>query len=260
MKIKEVMTQRPIFIREDEFLTKARQLMRDHRLRTLPVVDEKNRVKGVITIQDVLKVTSTKSNVTVQGFTHPAPVITPEMDLEAAAKAMIEGEITRVPVVESPNNPVLVGMLSIVDIFKAIDLDKLANLQVKEIMTVNVKVCSPDDPISKIWTNMIEFGISGFPVVRKNKLIGIITRSDIVKSGYVRIGKEDERKKLNFTPKVERIMKAPVHTVAPNSTVREAAELMFKYDIGRIPVVKNSKLVGIVNRYDIIRAYMSVIK
>lgn len=260
MKIKEVMSQRPIFIREDEFLTKARQLMRDHRLRTLPVVDEKNRVKGVITIQDVLKITSTKSNVTVNGFTHPTPVITPEMDLEAAAKAMIEGEITRVPVVESPHNPVLTGMLSIVDIFKAIDLDKLANLQVKDIMTANVKVCSPDDPISKVWNNMIEFGISGFPVVRKNKLIGIITRSDIVKSGYVRIGKEDERKKLNFTPKVEKIMKTPVYTVAPGSTAKEAAELMLKYDIGRIPVVKNSKLIGIVDRYDIIRAYMSVVK
>ncbi|MEM2934012.1 MAG: CBS domain-containing protein [Methanocellales archaeon] len=260
MKIKEVMSQRPVFIREDEFLTKARQLMRDHRFRTLPVVDEKNRVKGVITIQDVLKITSTKSNITVKGFIRPTPVITPEMDLEAAAKAMMEGEITRVPVVESPHTSVLVGMLSIVDIFKAIDLDKLSNLQVKDIMTANVKVCSPDDPISKIWMNMIEFGISGFPVVRKNKLIGIITRSDIVKLGYVRIGKEDERKKLNITPKVEKIMKTPVHTVAPESTVKAAAELMFKYDIGRIPVVRNSKLVGIVDRYDIIRAYMSVVE
>ncbi len=260
MKIKEVMSQRPVFIKEDEFLTKARQLMRDHRFRTLPVVDEKNRVKGIITIQDVLKVTSTKSNVTVKGFTQPSPVITPEMDLEAAAKVMIESEITRIPVVESPHNPVLLGMLSIVDIFKAIDLNKLANLQVKAIMTTNVKVCSPNDPISKIWANVIEFGISGFPVVRKNKLIGIITRSDIVKSGYVRIGKEDERKKLNFTPKVEKVMRTPVYTVSPESSVKAAAELMFKYDIGRIPVVRNSKLAGIIDRYDIIRAYMSVVK
>jgi CBS domain-containing protein len=187
-------------------------------------------------------------------------VVTPEMDVEAAAKAMIEAEITRIPVVESPQNPVLIGMLSIVDIFKALDLDKLANLQVKDIMTANVKVCSPDDQVSKIWMNMVEFGISGFPVVRKNKLIGIITRSDILKSGCIRIGKEDERRKLNFSPKVEKVMKTPVYIVEPESSVKAAAELMFKYDIGRIPVVRNSKLVGIIDRYDIIRAYMSVVK
>lgn len=259
MKIKDVMSQRPVFIKGDEFLTKARQVMRDCRFRSLPVVDEQNRVRGVITIQDVLKITSTKSNLTVDGFTRATPAITPDMEVEEAAKAMIEAEITRMPVVKSPQNPELVGMLSIVDLFSVINLSKLAGVKVRDIMTANVKVSSPEEPVGKIWANMIEFGISGFPVVRKNRVIGIVTRSDIVKSGYIRIRKEDERQNLSLTPKVEKVMKTPVFTIPPDTTVKAAAELMFKHDIGRIPVVENGKLAGIIDRYDIMKAYMGVV-
>ncbi len=259
MKIKEVMSCRPVFIKEDEFLTKARQLMRDFGFRSLPIVDGKNRVKGVITIQDVLKVTSTKSNVTVKGFTHITPVITPDMDVEKAARAMIEAEITRIPVVESAQNPELKGMLSIVDIFKVIDLNKLGDIQVRDIMTADVKVSSPEDHVGKIWANIVEFGLSGFPVVKRKKVIGMVTRSDIVKSGYVRIGKEAERKNLNLTSKVEKIMKSPVFTVTPETAVKSAAEMMFKHNIGRIPVVHRGKLTGIVDRYDVIKSYIGVV-
>ncbi|HEX7515032.1 MAG TPA: CBS domain-containing protein, partial [archaeon] len=56
----------PITVREDAYITHVRQLMRDGH-RSLPVVDSQNRVKGMVTLPDVIKVTSTKSDVTVIG-------------------------------------------------------------------------------------------------------------------------------------------------------------------------------------------------
>ena len=50
----------PVTVREDAYVTHVRQLMRDG-YRSLPVVDGQSRVKGMVILPDVIKVTSTKS-------------------------------------------------------------------------------------------------------------------------------------------------------------------------------------------------------
>jgi CBS-domain-containing membrane protein len=59
MLVEDIMSRDPLYVEDSTFLTKARQLIRDFHIRGLPVVDNKKHVKGVITIQDVLRVTST---------------------------------------------------------------------------------------------------------------------------------------------------------------------------------------------------------
>jgi len=49
-------------------------------------------------------------------------------------------------------------------------------------------------------------------------------------------------------------MKTPVVTVESDSSIWEAANLMVQYAIGRLPVVEDSKLIGIVDRQDLVRA------
>jgi len=257
IKVQDVMFKRPVFIKGTEFMTKARQLIRDYHFRSLPVVDDKKRVTGVITKQDALKVTSTKSNVTVDGFALECPTITPDMDMLEAARIMLSAKMGRVPIVKSIHDRTLVGILSIVDIFKHINIEKAPVQTVEELMSTDVKVCGAKDPISKIWANMDEFGYSGFPVVKKGKLIGMVTRRDIIKAGYARMGKENEHGgRIGSSPPVEKIMSTPAYTVRPEATLKETIELMLKHDIGRLPVVKNDKLVGIVDRYDLIRGYL----
>ena len=56
------------------------------------------------------------------------------------------------------------------------------------IFTKNVIKANYDDHISKVWSLMDETGFSGLPVLKKNKIIGMITRKDIIKSGHVRTG------------------------------------------------------------------------
>jgi len=241
------MSQNPVFIKDTEFMTKARQLIRDYHFRSLPVVDNARKVIGMITEEDVLKITSTKSNVTVEGFARKCPMITPLDDIRDVAIKMINIKMGGLPVVKSSQDGKLVGMISMVDIFKKINLDKIPHKRVKEIMTSKVKVCSPKGPVSKVWANILELGYSGFPVVRgKNELIGMVTRQDIIKVGCARMGRE--------SPPVEKIMSTPSYTVHPGASLKDAIKLMLAHDIGRLPVVEDDKLVGIVDRYDLIGA------
>ncbi len=56
MKVEEVMTKNPIFVHDTDFMTHVRSVIRDRNKRTLPVVDSKNRVIGVLTEKDVLNI------------------------------------------------------------------------------------------------------------------------------------------------------------------------------------------------------------
>ena len=69
-------------------ITKARQILRDDRFREVYVVDAKKNLLGYIDITDGLRVTATKSNVTIEGFVKEAPMVHPADSIEAAARAM----------------------------------------------------------------------------------------------------------------------------------------------------------------------------
>src|SRR5574341_491885 len=169
MKVEDVITRRPVFLRNTDFMTHARQVIRDQHKRTLPVVDNKNRVVGILTEKDILGIYSTKSNVTVEGFTSEFPEVYPDMDMMHAAKLMIDAGLGRVPVLKSGQDMTLAGILSVVDIFRNLNLNthKVPSKKVHEIMTTDVKTCSPKDSTAKVWLNMKETGFSGYPVVRE---------------------------------------------------------------------------------------------
>ena len=66
MDLSKIMSNGPVSVKDGDFITHARQLMRDHFLRGIVVVDEENRLVGMLNDQDILRVTSTRSNVTVE--------------------------------------------------------------------------------------------------------------------------------------------------------------------------------------------------
>ncbi len=114
---------------------------------------------------------------------------------------------------------------------------------------------------------MDETGFSGLPVIKNKKLIGIITRKDIIDSGHVRIGRESGEIKRSI--RVEKVMKTPPLVTTPQNSVTEVAQMMIEYDIGRLPVVENpvyvkkepnratkSDLIGIIAREDILWSYL----
>lgn len=81
--------------------------------------------------------------------------------------------------------------------------------------------------------------VSGVPVVKEGKVIGVVTRQDLLRNP------NEEQLALLMT-------RNPV-TIAPDATLKEAAKLLRDYGIRRLPVVANDELVGIVTVADFIR-------
>lgn len=256
MLVEDILSRDPLYVEESTFLTKARQIIRDNHVRGLPVVNSKGLVLGIVTNQDMLRVTSSKSNVTVSGFVVQVPTVTGQMDLHDAARLMLKEKITLLPIVESEERPMLIGVVSLLDVFMNIDLENAPKIPVSEIMTRKVVTTRPDDPTTKIWDLMVEKDFSGLPVVKDGKLIGMITIFDMLK-GTARISKESERRPADsMQMPVEKFMSSPLYSVKPDDSVAAAIEQMLKHDVGRMSVVDGGKLVGIVDRNDLIKSYL----
>lgn len=81
---------------------------------------------------------------------------------------------------------------------------------------------------------MGDSGVSGLPVIKNNKIIGIITRMDIIKSGNVRMGRESQSHETRRSVLVEKIMRTPPVVAITSTSIREAAEILLEYNIGRL--------------------------
>jgi tRNA nucleotidyltransferase (CCA-adding enzyme) len=121
---------------------------------------------------------------------------------------------------------------------------------VSDFMTKPVKVVSPNTSAEETLKIMLRYGHSGLPVVDNNKLVGIISRNDIG-----RINEES----LIQRPVRSYMTRNPI-TITPETPIKEAEKLMVEKEIGRLPVIFEHNIVGIVTRTDLLRALYGIKK
>jgi CBS domain-containing protein len=264
----EIMTSNPVTVNVDTQATKVRSIFRNGWLRSIPVLS-KNHLEGIISRGDMMFLSSTKSNIEARVIMkNPKVLATPEMDILEITKKLLDSDTLQAPVVESTENKRIIGILSVGDVLTNLLQNGLKpkNSDINSICTKKVINVSYDEHISKVWSLMDETGFSGLPVLKKNKLIGMITRKDIIKSGHAIKGLDNVDKSI----KVEKVMVTPPIVVTLETSVRDAAEIMIKNDIGRLPVVENpiyikkephrareANLIGIISREDILGTYLN---
>lgn len=119
----------------------------------------------------------------------------------------------------------------------------LSNLKVKDLMTSDVKTVPVNMSIHRLIEKMLQDKHSGFPVLRNEKLVGIVTMEDARKVS------QDE---YHNTP-VQSIMNTDLHCVKENDELFEAFKLLFQKDIGRLLVMDNDsdEIKGIITRSDV---------
>ncbi|WP_152395070.1 CBS domain-containing protein [Paenibacillus guangzhouensis] len=108
----------------------------------------------------------------------------------------------------------------------------------REIMTTNCETVTPDENIYQIAVMMEQNDIGFVPVVRGDRLIGVVTDRDLAVRGYA-------TKRPGSTP-AEEVMTKDIVTASPDMSVDEAAELMSREMIRRLAVVEDGRLVGVV--------------
>ncbi len=259
VSVRDVMRPVVASVSSGESVTRVRALMREKALRSLPVIDG-GKLSGIITTREVIKVTSTRSNITASGVMFPSRLVaTPELGLTSLAQQMVGFDISDVPVIKAPHDNTVVGLVKLEDVLRKIVGKVSAKRTVGELMVREVTTCEPDDDISKIWNLMEEREFSGLPVVRFDRrkkvteVIGMITRSDIIRSGATRLSEESDKGRFKSPPKVSALMRTPAASVSPQAPLAEAIDLMINKDYGRLPVVENGGLVGVLSRSDVVR-------
>ncbi|AAO34986.1 CBS domain-containing protein [Clostridium tetani] len=117
-------------------------------------------------------------------------------------------------------------------------------MKINNIMTKDIVSLQAEDTVEHAAQLMKEHGVGSLPICNEGKIVGIITDRDIALRS-VAMGESIQ----NQT--VRNIMTSNPITVSPNISATEAAEIMSKKQIRRLPVVENKNLVGMVSLGDI---------
>ncbi|MFO7573441.1 MAG: CBS domain-containing protein [Gaiellaceae bacterium] len=139
-------------------------------------------------------------------------------------------------------------------------------MKVAELMTPHVLTVEPDTPLRDAAALLAENRISGLPVVDVDgRVVGVLSEADIVVKaggpthgnrllGWLLESDVDLADKISART-VGEAMSAPVTTIDADRRVHEAAKLMASEGINRLPVVEGDRLVGIISRADVVRAF-----
>ena len=111
-------------------------------------------------------------------------------------------------------------------------------MKVRDVMTSLVDWVTPDTSVVEVAQLMKKDDVGSIPICKENRLIGMITDRDIVLKVVAAGGNTN-----NLTAKD--IMSTDIISVSADQDVHEAANLMSKYQIRRLPVLEKGKLVGI---------------
>jgi CBS domain-containing protein len=147
-------------------------------------------------------------------------------------------------------------------------------MMVRDIMSRDVVTVSADATLSELARLLTLRMITGAPVVDKEgKLVGVVSNIDLVARaaasaegadevpGYYRQGPPEGKTAGGFPEelRVRDIMRTTLITLAEHGDVRDAAELMLRYHVHRIIVVREGKPVGVVTTTDLVRLLLDLL-
>jgi CBS domain-containing protein len=140
-------------------------------------------------------------------------------------------------------------------------------MHVEDLMTRDVVTVAPGTPLKVVAELLVEHRISGVPVCDADgSILGVVSESDILWKELRCLPEEGglierlldsaygDDKRARATTAGE-AMSAPAITVEPGAPVALAARVMLEYMVNRVPVVRDGRLVGILTRGDIVRAF-----
>ncbi|MCL7411273.1 MAG: CBS domain-containing protein [Methanosarcinaceae archaeon] len=149
MNVKDVMNLNVIFCRPDDEISNATKLLKEHDISGLPVVED-GKVVGIVTEADVLKLLEVPDH---GGLWLPSPF-----------------EVIEIPIRELINWEETKRMLT-----------DIGSRPIRDIMESEVYTISAGSSIETASSMMIKHKVNRLPVLDDEKLVGIITRGDIIR-------------------------------------------------------------------------------
>ena len=251
------------------YVLEARQMMNTEKIRAMPVVQDE-KVVGIITWRSLLRVDMPamdgaiwKRSVPVQEkcvedimTVNPIGVF-PHSPLPKSARIMLENKIPALPVFTEKRGAQ--GILTTSDIFRFIlgELPDLkATLHVNDYMTSDVVTIDPETSLLEAQRLMGIKRIRSLPVMEEGKLVGLVTRTDMVKvepSRFVSPKNQEQSLAILLQP-IEKIMTRQLVTTTPQENLLAVAKTMLENKIHCLPVLdKEGQLCGVITDSDLFR-------
>ena len=251
------------------FIVEARQTMNTEKIRAMPVVQDE-KVVGIITWRGLLRadipvidgVRWTKEIVLkekrIEDIMTVNPIgVLPNSLLPKSARIMLENKIPVLPVFNEKRGAQ--GILTTSDIFRFImnELPELKTvLRVEDYMTSDLVVVDQDTSLLEAQRLMGIKRIRSLPVVEEGKLIGLVTRTDMVKvepSRFASPHNQEQSLAILLQP-IEKIMTRRLVTTTSRASLVSVAKSMLENKIHCLPVLDNDgQLSGIITDSDLFR-------
>ena len=172
-----------------------------------------------------------------------------DQSLSDALKLLRKHNISRLPVT---NNKELVGIISERDIANKLGSSKYENMppsrfHISSVMVKDVITVLETMQLGDVAELMLENGIGSVPVLDDDKMVGIVSKADFV---TLAVGIVFDK----IT--VKEIMTKDVVAVSPSDRLIHARRQMLDAKVGRVPVIEEDELKGIITSKDLMRAFI----
>jgi CBS domain-containing protein len=190
--IKILMTQKVVSVKTSAKISEAIRLMKEHNLGGLPVVDNGNHVRAIITERDIVNMFSERLSGVKVAELMSRKVVTalPTTTIFEAAKTMTRRGFRRLPIVSENKVVAIITAMDILRFFgsgqvfqhlRSGTIVQVLNTHIPEIATKEVTTIKPDADVGQAARKMQEKNIGALPVVEGKKLVGVITERDFFK-------------------------------------------------------------------------------
>ena len=277
-ELNQIIVKRSITATPNTTLLDAREKLLRHKLKRLVVLDSKKRPVGIITEKDIAKTVYSLGSkpiksVKVGGFMSKNLItVKKSASIYECAKIMKNRKISSVIVVN--DNKTLAGIVTKTDIASVFLTQATSPLKVSKIMTRKVVTAMPGDSLLYVESLLINYRLSRIIIQRNRVPVGVITFRDFVPAKLpqwiaqsadpteveqYRLGVQQFNASVNQMNsllhfKAVDIMSPNPITIESSEDVGVAVMLMIRHGISGLPVVKNSKLVGIITKTDVVKA------
>lgn len=134
----------------------------------------------------------------------------------------------------------------------------------RDVMKTEVVSVAPNTPVANLEDTLIARHIGGAPVIENGRLVGIVSRSDIVRYfsiqrsmhellGHKKASASARNHEADSHLTVRDIMAESVVTVAPETPIEAVAHKMVERRVHRVLVTENDKVVGLISALDLAR-------
>ncbi|WP_421764834.1 CBS domain-containing protein [Ekhidna sp.] len=134
--------------------------------------------------------------------------------------------------------------------------EKVENVMTKDVHTVNIT-----HSLKEANELFNKHHIRHIPVVSGDKLIGILSQTDILRISFGNTFGDEQSgsdEAIFDMLSINQVMKHSPETLSPEDTIKDAAEIFSKREFHALPVVQNEKLVGIITTTDIINYFIEL--